>query len=211
MYPDRGDEAGAFLVAASYFGTEHAGRDHSRIAGRVEPAERERVSAGHDHAGVALRAQRQGRDDVVGHEYAHDVGVVRGVEVMRGKSVRLGLVAGRILAHAHQRRAAAVAQVECPRPALVAVSDHGDALVRDRVEICVVLVEDVRHSVPLAGPRFWDVRLRGGKGELRLSAPLGEESLEQLGLIRHAELAVDRTEVVADRAAAHVEPFADGL
>ena len=70
--------------------------------------------------------ERQQRDHVVGNEDADDVGVVRGLEVVRLEAVGLGLLAGVVAAHAHDGLAAAVAQVERPRPALVAVADDRD-------------------------------------------------------------------------------------
>ena len=48
-------------------------------------------------------------------------------------------------AHAHDRLAPAVAQVQRPRAALIAVADDRDALALQRLEVGVVLVVDGRH------------------------------------------------------------------
>ena len=74
------------------------------VTRRVEPTEPERVAARHDHARVALGSSGKQGDDVVGHEDADDVGVARGLDVVGLEAVGLGLVAGVVAAHAHDRR-----------------------------------------------------------------------------------------------------------
>ena len=72
------------------------------VAGRVETAEGERVTARDDHARVwRSGASGSERDHVVGHEDADDVGVVRGLDVVGLEAVGLGLLARVVAAHAH--------------------------------------------------------------------------------------------------------------
>ena len=144
-----GDEPDALLVTAAHFGPEHARRDHAAVAGRIEAAETQRVATRHDHTGVGFRREREQRDHVVGDEDADDVGVVGGFEIVRLEAVGLGLLAGVVAANAHHRRAPAVAQVERPRPALVAVADNRDALTVQHAEIGIALVVDRGHGRPL--------------------------------------------------------------
>ena len=166
VHADGGDEADAFLVAAAHLGSEHARRDHAAVAGRIEPSEAERVAARDDHARVRLGRERQQRDDVVGDEDADHVGVVRRFEVVRLEAVGHCLLSRLVAAHAHDRCAAAVAQVERPRTALVAVADHRDLLVRDR-----------RRGRRRARSRWWSQERRLlGQAHLRVRA--GDDALQ---------------------------------
>jgi hypothetical protein len=88
---------------------------------------------------------RQLRHHVVGYEDADDVGVARGLDVVRFEAVLDGLLARLVASDAHRRPAAAVAQVERPRPPLVAVADDGDVLSRDCAHVAVTFVVDRRH------------------------------------------------------------------
>jgi len=128
LHADRGNEPDALLVAAAHLRAEHAGRDPCRCRRGIQPVEPERVAARDDHTRVRARRERQQRDDVVGDEDADDVGVVRGLDVVGLEAVGHRLLARLVAAHAHDRGVSAVAQVERPRAALVAVPDHRDAL-----------------------------------------------------------------------------------
>ena len=142
VHADRGDEPGALLVAAAHLGPQHPRRHHANVARELEAVERERVAAGDDHEGVVARRDRQRGDHVVGDEHAQHVGVVGGVEVERGEAVGLGRVAAGVGPHADDHVEAGVAEVERPRPSLVAIPDHGDAAAGQGVDVSVVSVED---------------------------------------------------------------------
>ena len=101
MHADGGDEPDALLVAEPHLGPEHAGRDHPDVPRWIEPVERERVAAGDDREPVVGTPQRQRRDDVIGHQHAHDVGRGRVGDLARGEAVGDRLVTRRVGAHAH--------------------------------------------------------------------------------------------------------------
>ena len=135
--PNRRDEADALEVAATDLGPEHPGRHHAGVAREVEPAEGQRVAAGHDDQGVGPGGKRQARDDVVGDEHADHVGVIRPFEVAGGEAIGLGGVPGLVGPDADDDVEARVAQVEGPRSALVAVPDDGDPLAGEGIELGV--------------------------------------------------------------------------
>ena len=111
----------------------------------VQPAERERVTAGDDHAGVGLRRERQQRNTSSGTRMQMTSASFAASRSWASKPSAIRLLAGLVAADAHERLAPAVAQVQRPRPALIAVADDRDPSPAQRREIGVVLVEDRRH------------------------------------------------------------------
>ena len=150
VHTDRGDEADTLLEAAAHLGTQHARRDHPEVAVDLEPVECERVPARHDRARVGSRTEREERNDVVGHEHAQQGGVVGRVEFGGLESVGHRRIAGLVAPHADRRRAAAVAEIQRPRAALVAVTDDGDPLVGQNAGLDVAFVGDRGHRARLA-------------------------------------------------------------
>ena len=107
---DGGDEADPLLVTAPYFGPQHAGGDHSGVAGRVEAAEGQRVPAGDDHERVLPRCDRQARYHVVRNQQTDGVGVAGPVDVVGGKPVVLRRAPSLVGAHTHHDVHSGVAQ-----------------------------------------------------------------------------------------------------
>src|SRR5262249_25978902 len=85
--------------------------------------------------------------DVVRNEHADDVGAAGILDLPDRKAVRLRLLARGVGAHAHARVEAGVAQVEGPRPPLVAVADQRDRLSGQRGRVGIGFPIDVSHAV----------------------------------------------------------------
>ncbi len=169
LHPHGGDEPDALEITPADLGAEHPGGHHAHVAGRVEPTERQRVSAGHDDHGVGARRQGNRGDDVVGDEDAHDVGVVGPPEVARVEPVGLRRVPARVGPHAHHHVEPRVTQVEGPGPALVAVPDDGHPLAVQYVEMGIVVAQDHCHFPTV--PRFGGPRGSVRRGAREIDTP----------------------------------------
>ena len=143
--PDGGDEPDALVVTPPDLRAEHAGGDHPRVAGRSEPAERQRVATRNDDQRVGPWRDRQRGDDVVGHEQADDIGVARRFDVAGREPVLFGGGSGLVGPHAHHDVEAGIPKVEGPRPPLVAVPHYCNPLAVEGSEVGVGLVQDVCH------------------------------------------------------------------
>ena len=140
------DKADALLVAPAHLRAEHARRHQARIARWHQTSEGQRVPACHDNARSRIRPEAQQGDDIIGHKDADDVALVGLGDLMGVKSIVDGLLACRVPAHTNHRLATAVAEIECPRAALVSVAHHRHGLRAQGSQVGVVLVVDRRHG-----------------------------------------------------------------
>jgi hypothetical protein len=114
------------LIARANLRPEHARRDHREVAAEVEVLEGGCVPARDDDQGIGRRGDRKPGNRVVGDDQAHHVRAGAG-DLADLEPVGLRRRARVVRASKHADVEAGVAEVEGPRPTLVAVADDRDA------------------------------------------------------------------------------------